>query len=417
MFHVPVTAVSQAKSKQIDVAVVFDVSNSMTQETYIYKVCRYSDGTGSRIHNVYDVVYDDQVNAPEESSADGVPSSPQHLRNSFDPDLRGKETGGRPGNVAGLVSLPAKKRVFTDLVAKITQSPFDGNAAVLCEASRGNLDNMENFVASGAAISGISASLVGVATRARYEALLNDHTSRDSAGRKGIVQLLHEASAVTKEFCTNLSMDGDIHFCFIPFATVAAGSASGDTIIDYARSEHYPSGGTISHTLKQVPLSKDSDQYSNVASALETVFPLYGTNSADALHQARLLLSDPDKHRPDAAQVCILITDGLPQKVDTYLINLNSQIPSSRFHMPNTTEQMVSDTMAESEEFAQRGIPIFAVGFLHSNQPQFVTAGSKLLTDVCNTAGHGSRFFLAQDLPELRRALDNINRHLITLEN
>jgi Mg-chelatase subunit ChlD len=430
-------AFSQAgKQRPLDLVLTVDMSASMCSESYLKVVKRYLHGEGAGLHHEYATVYEG-LN-PGGSKCPPLPVAPQALAHvgayQFDPQLRTFDPTGNTQYLAGnfdpdqVKSIPHTLPHYTDIVVDLPGAPFYSQTRVLVEASRGNLDSMEAYNKALLAQSGIPASLVGVATEAEYERQVRDRMTTDHLGRTGVLQPYHSVLSLLDTFCKDMSAKEDCHFALVPFATIA-GNATGalDRVKDKIHSEHYinsnwtpnnpppPSDADLQthwahFDVPSVTLDQNNDNLAQVMSVLNGLKPQWGTNTADAFVQANELLFGVSGGRRGKAQpVVLLLTDGLPAPTLGHVARLNPDL-ASRFH--GNKPEVLSDTIAEARSMGQKGARVYAVGFLHNMNPQQVQEGTEALTQIVNAAGRGSKFFLAQDVNELKEALLAIQNDL-----
>lgn len=446
-------AVARAGLPKIDLALVLDVSNSMTYKTKSLYVKRYSVGRGTtpndpNLKNMYQVVGregdfdpgDDYFCEVDETSGLSNPVPGQMLRKTrigdleFDPELRNPKGNQAtpPGNIKVKIvggskvfdsdeSVADNNKIYTDMIAAniLSTDPIPGDPtnshnlifpdiATVVEASRGNLDNLEAYTKSHAEASGVRRDLVGIATKAKYEELTYQ-----------TLQPWQDANQLTKNFVRFLGNSSDVHFGLIPFATLAAQSPEEPngtkSIKDNIISAKYnppdlgaKGDGIGEFRLMQVPLRKNRSGVNAVINELGQLHHHYGTNTADALNEARKMIVNKNHYRPDARRAVVMITDGLPVFPGEPLVRLNN-IPADRQH-----REMESDTYRIAKQIGEDGVPIYTIGFL---QPGAAAKGSKVLGQIAIEAGHGSKFYLAENLSELKKALDYIERDLISLTN
>lgn len=439
----PVRASSIAGLPKLDVIVLLDISASMTKNTRSILVQRKSVGRGATpnaagIRNEYvELASTEQPpDGLDEIAGLGIAYQPQRLESNdyytFDPNTRSLQgnTATPPGNLTPTSngewnSTPVASRNYTDVVVDLRNVSADlfPNLATLVEASRGNLDNMQNFIGSNAANSGVNPQLVGLATKAKYQMLA-----------KANLQPFLSANNLVRDFVQELHASNDVHFSLIPFATLAAQPATDANAItsvkDYAVSKDYrprdvgnvsSEPGILASPLTQVPLDRNDDHYDEVMEQISLVTPQFGTNTADALFQAKRIIDDGTQLRQNARPVVLLVTDGLPVSLRNAsgsgrfadLIPLNN-IPESRIH---PGRQMVTDTFQLATQFGDTGVPIYTVGFLHNFDARRRELGRQVLSTISTNSNNESGFFLAENIEGLRAALKNVQRHLITLQN
>lgn len=438
-------ATSVAGVPKLDMIIALDVSQSMAEDSPKVIVRRFSVGNGQTkhartIHNEYVELAAAITNDDEDSNAIsndvkgyGSAYQPQRMGSGefkFNPELRNLDgnTGTPPGNLKRIngawTSTDVASDVYTDNVVDLRKRHPDifPDIATVVESSRGNLDNMDNFRNSNAQNSGINPALVGVATRAKYEEF-----SRQS------IEPFYGANSLVRQFVTELHQTNDVHFSLIPFATLGAQPATDPGAItaikDYAVSGRYRAPGAgntsedgiVSSPLPQIGLKADKDNFNEVIDQLGKLTPMWGTNTADALYQAQRIVRDGTQLRSTARPVVVLVTDGLPVPLlnssgsggFSNLVELNN-IPENRIHRGDA---MINDTYRIATELGDAGVPIYTVGFLHNGNPFRVQKGTTVLSTISKNSNNASGFYLAENVEELRRALRNVQRQLITLQN
>lgn len=435
-----VRASSTAGLPKLDMIVLLDISASMLRSSKSILVQRKAVGRGNSVNdaglsNEYVELTNGDKEDMEELAGLGIPHQPQRLKGNdvyrFSPDLRNRAGNAAtpPGNLqrtttGEFIATPVGANEFTDSIVDLRTSYSNvfPNLAVLVEASRGNLDNMDNFIRSNARNSSINPALVGVATKARYDAL----------SKQGLEPFL-SANNLVRNFIDDLHSTNDVHFSLIPFATLAAQPETDANAItkikDYVVAKDYlprdlgepGTPGIGSYRLHQVPLERTKDNYTEVVDEIAKLGPQWGTNTADALTQAKRILDDGRQLRTDARPVVLLVTDGLPVSLRSKtgggplsdLITLNN-IPEERVH-PGMN--MVTDSFNLATQFGGSGVPIYTVGFLHGSDPIREQLGRQVLSTISSNSNNASGFFLAKDVSQLSIALKNVQRHLITLQN
>lgn len=437
---VEIAAAAQAgKQRPLDLVLAVDISASMCSESYLKMVRRYLDGAGGQgsenpLHHVYDI-YGEGLN-PRGLRCAPLAAAPQGMGTFVNPGfnaaLRSCTQTGSDQYLAGNINVngpipeeasatTAPTNCYTDVVVDLPGAPFYSNTPVIVEAARGNLDNMENYTRSLCQASGIPASLVGVATKAEYERQVRDRNTLDRLGRAGTQQPYHSVLNVLADFCREVSAKEDCHFSLIPFATIAGnGKGTLDKVKDRIHAESFPIEGgpdalTDEFDNTSVVLDQTDDNLTRVMTVLASLKPQWGTNTADCFVQVNEMLWNQGGRRGKAQPVVLLLTDGLPAQTLPHVAALNPN-HAGRFHGP--APQVLADTLTEARRMGDRGARVYTIGFLHNSDPQQVQRGTAVLSQIADEAGHGSKFFLAEDVNQLKDALLAIQNDLnqVTLE-
>ena len=322
-------------------------------------------------------------------------------------NLRGNtNTGSPPGNApppAGAANNPstAGNDVFTDLVANLDGNDhFNGtsvggysfpNIAVVVEAARGNLENMNNFTKAGLAG---NPKMAGIAPRQGYKncyeqyaqmALQPLNTARNEALNFSYA-MLHTNNCRLGEVSFNDNIGATDLSTFTAPIVSSAYTRGGSQPFLLPNCFQRPINDVLFNGYKLLCTSPAARNYG------------YTNNAGKAINAATDWLSNPLYHRPNADRAIVLFTNSAPA---------DAQLASSR---------------AAASKARSLGIPIYVVGL--AERPDTATAQSDAFNDssidpssggMCGIAGHGGRYFQVTNPLELPQAFGNVARQLVKL--
>lgn len=424
---VPIKATALSGVPQMDIALCFDVSGSMDDQTEVTFVKRYWNSTTGKINysvastsgsppagklaqgKIFDILSPNAIGTiingvyPQYLSyADynGLHNCPLDWSESVfgvkdAQNLRGSSDNAPPGNkYPGSAGL-GHAQTFTDLVVNI-----DGNAifggitsggysfpdlATLVEAARGNLENATVFASSGANTS------VAVTPKAGYKA-------KYQLLAAACLHPIADAQSACQTFLDIMNTNTDAHFCLIGFTTSAGTGTFSQGNVD----PYWSAGGTGSFANSMVALSKTSSNFTTANTALPTTVALEETNIGSAVSIAVDQLSS--NSRTGSKKAIVLFTDG----------------------QPTAGNPLNSDPLTNARQAAVKaknaGIPIYTVGLAQNTA--IVPGETAILNDTnSNTstggmaaiAGNGGKFFIVNRASDLRATFENIARQLVEL--
>jgi hypothetical protein len=385
----PVIARAQGGVGDLDIALAFDVSGSMDDETQLTRVLRRWDPAEAKVK--YDVVAQGKL-AMSHGSA-----RPQQLEfgSGFNPQLRGATDNSAPGNFPPGVAAPTG---FTDVVVNLDEkSAFAGlseggfdfpNVATLVEASRGNLENAAVFESSKA-----NTTLGGIVTpragyQAKYFQLAAEH-----------IHPLVDAKMAASDFFTLMNKNANTHFSFVAFDD-QVGNSPTFTYNQPNVATSYPAGGIGRFPLPAVPLDKQEEntKFADCMGAITNLVASGGTNIGGATNKAIDFYNT--ESRPNAKKAIILFTDGEP----------TAGGPLSGNPRQNC--------ILAAQKARSKGIAVYTVGL--ALNPALLPTQREVLGDntpqgMAKIAGNGSKFFPVTSSSNIRAAFANIARHLSTL--
>lgn len=423
----PIKAAALSGVPQMDIALCFDVSGSMDDQTEVTFVKRYWNATTAKIS--YDVA-STSGSAPAGKLAQGKifdilsPNAigtivngvyPQYLSFADYPGLhncpldwsesafgvkdaqglRGANDNSPPGNKYPGKAALGHAQTFTDLVVNI-----DGNAvfggitsggyafpdlATLVEASRGNLENATVFASSSAN------TTVSVTPKAGYKAKYQELAA-------ACLHPIADAQSACQTFLDIMNTNTDAHFCLIGFTTTAGTGTFSQGNVD----PYWSAGGTGSFPNSMVALSKTSSNFATANGALPTTVALEETNIGSAVSIAVDQLTQ--NCRTGSKRAIVLFTDGQP----------TSGNPLSTDPSTNARQAAVKAKNA--------GIPIYTVGLAQNSA--IVPGETAILNDtnpntstggMAAIAGNGGKFFIVSKASDLRATFENIARQLVEL--
>lgn len=432
---VPVRTSSSGGVPMLDVALCFDVSASIDDQTPVTFVRRrWNPTTGRIIYNVTSAapgspagalaqgkIFDIVTPPATGSSVDGV--YPQHLSQTSSSQsthriyfsevtgtsgtargLRGTTNAGSPpGNCPPGTAGIGTSRTYTDLVVNIDgKNQFAGltttdgfsfpDIGTLTEAARGNLENNEVFTQS-RANTGLPAN---IQPRAGYQAAYFKLAAVNE-------RPLQDAKDASQDFFTIMNTNTDGHFCLVGFSSTAGTSAT-----SYDREDNvdasYPAAGQLNCPVPMISLNstKGTTKYDEVLAAIEPTVPVSGTNIGDAVNTAVNQLRN--NSRPGAKKAIVVFTDGQPTSGGP----LNSD--------PWTNARRAAVNARDN------GIAIYTIGLAQT--PAIIPGEVAILNDtnpnpntggIAAIAGNGGKFFLVTRVEDLRLTFENIARQLVQL--
>jgi hypothetical protein len=424
---------------QLDIALCFDVSASIDDETPVTFVKRVwnantaqinytitSTTTGSPAGSLAEGPILQVIGPPAiGSSVDGL--APQNLDDANTPGknsyplafseaggrtgaavgLRGKtNTGSPPGNYPGSAGTGAgtgTAQTFTDVVVNIdNKSVFGGftyngfsfpDVATLVEAARGNLENAAVFASSKASVSVPPTILPTAGYQAAYV-----------AAAKNVIHPLGDAQQACQTFLNIMNTDCDSHFSLVAF-TSNAGTSATDVMNMDSVDPDYTNAGTTNCPVPLIALNPTTGQtnYTTIYNELPNTVATSGTNIGDAINTA---VSQLTTHgRPGAHKAIVLFTDGEPTAAGP----LDNSDPWHNARLAAVKAQ-------------QAGIPIYSIGLAQTaaiipSETSILTASnsSPSTGGVSGIAGHGGQFWLVTNNSDLRLTFENLARQLVQL--
>jgi hypothetical protein len=432
---VPVRTTSSGGVPMLDVALCFDVSASIDDQTPVTFVRRrWNPTTGRIVYNTASTasgspagtlaqgkIFDILGPPPTGSSVDGI--FPQHLSSTNSSqstyDLYFSEVSGASGSAVGLRGTtnagsppgncpPGKagignSRTFTDLVVNIDgKNQFAGlttsdgysfpDTATLVEAARGNLENNTVFSNSKAG-TGLP---VNIQPRAGYQATYFKLASANE-------HPLQDAKDASEVFFTIMNTNTDAHFSLVGFSNTAGTSATSyDT--EYNVDSSYTKAGQINCPVPLITLdaTKGVTKFDEVVAAMAPTVPVSGTNIGDAVNTAVNQLKT--RSRSGAKKAIVVFTDGQP----------TSGGPLNDDPWTNARKAAVNAKNA--------GIAIYTIGLAQT--PAIIPGETAILNDtnpnqstggIAAIAGNGGKFFLVTRVEDLRLTFENIARQLVQL--
>jgi Flp pilus assembly protein TadG len=412
---VPISALSQGGVPVLDVVICSDLSGSIDDSTKVTFVKRVWDATEGKIKyeiaqsargpaegELYEILDSDPlgtaVNAFYPQRLSRASDSDNQYPLTFSPDLRGGPND-HPGNYPPGTASTGDAATFTDLVVNLDgQTTFAGlttddgyafpNIGAVVEAARGNLENEAIFESSGAktALDGLVTPKSGYKTK--YEALV-----------KPLLQPIYSAQDAIGNFCDVMNKNTVAHFSLVGFGA-GIGSSADSTVEEEAVSANYPSGGTVDCPLPLISLDPAASTSNSdpVKEKTDLTVAFGSTYISSALDQAITELKE--RGRKSAKKAIVLFTDGQPTG------------PGS----PDEGSTLARDAARRANE---EGIPIFTIGL--SQNPEVKSGQEAILTDAAGSdgiaalSGNGAKFFQVTDEADLRRAFEEVARHLTQL--
>lgn len=430
---VPLRTTALGGVPDLDVALCFDVSGSIDDQTPVSCVRRQWTGAAASGHIQYIIpptkagcpagptaqgrIYDLFGPPPMGTSVQATP--PQNIGDVARSDhrwplnfsergsavgLRGKtDAGAPPGNMPPGTSGTGDQYTITDIVVNIDGNlKFNGfttsdgyafpDLATLVEASRGNLENATVFAQS-KANTGVPASVTprsGYQAKYKQLALANTHPIGD-------------AQQAASSFFTIMNTNTVGHFSLVCF-TDNAGTSTSTSVSGNNVDWSYPVAGSSKFPDPLIALNPATGvtNYTTIEGILPTTVATGGTNIGDAL---RVAINELNTHaRPGSKKAIVLFTDGMP----TVGGPLNGD--------PWTNARMAA-VLAKNA-----GIPVYSIGL--AQNPEIVPLETGILNDtnssptaggVSGIAGHGGKFFLVTKVADLRLTFENIARQLVQL--
>jgi hypothetical protein len=437
-------AVSNGGLPQLDLALCFDISGSMDDQTPVVLVNRYWDpthnycsykqvaagtifslcgppdtGTGlnaTQPQNLSFAAYGPPSNQHTYvfSESSYAPNSPNPLlglraNSAFPAGVLTPEQGRPPGNFQksnpallngnGLNPF-AYSNGFTDMVVLVN----GWNVETCVEASRGNLEDAVNLKNGQGGINinpAIAAPAAG--SYKQYWSAVSQAASPIGLAR----------TAAANFFSTmNISTNG--HFMLETFTDTPGVSATGlYTGTNDNVDANYAAGGTGQFGLPLIALDKTQSNYQQVLNAIQgsagppVTGPLNAegnTDIADALAEAIKELTNSAQFRPAAKKAIVLFTDGVPNQPG------------------GTIAAGDAAALAQAHVANGKNIPIYTIGL--SQNPQIKPLEDQLLGDGQGGSGNGiaqisgnSAIYVSVTNPtQLDQAFQTIARSLVVLQ-
>ena len=385
----PLEAQARGGVGDLDVALCFDVSGSMDDQTLMTHVRRRWDAVQNKV--VYDVVGQGQL-----AQGPGV-ARPQSLDfTSFNPELRGSTDAGSPpgdyppgvaantGLTDGVVNVD-EKTAF----AGLSEGGYDfPNVAVLVEAARGNLENPSVFADSKANTGAAAVVAPRAGYQAKYFELAAKHTHP-----------LVEAKEAAKDFFLLMNKNANTHFGLVAFDDIVGENpTTGFNAPNVA--SNYPAGGNSRFVVPGIPLKKVEEEtnFAACSGQIDKLVAFNGTNIGGATERAVRMFET--ESRPNARKAIVVFTDGEP--------TVGGPLSGD----PNANCRMAA------QRAKAKGIALYTVGLAQraSDLPgQKRVLGDDVSTGMAFIAGNGSKFFPVSSAAGLRQAFAGIARHLSQL--
>ncbi|MDR3615467.1 MAG: VWA domain-containing protein [Candidatus Obscuribacterales bacterium] len=456
-----VRAYSTGGLPQLDLALCFDVSGSMDDETPVHFVRRYWDGsiravnyldvtganlTGDPGLTIYSLTYPPptgtSLNAtwPQNLSYASYPN-PGHYNNPY-VFSEGYYTGGTnpliglrslasapagsacpeqgrpPGNYQASnpaltngngINPSALSTGFTDMVVLTAGFP---TYQVAVEASRGNL----------ASASILSTSMGGTTTSNTVSPKLTGYSISPTCYNdywtavNNAAEPISDAKTAAVNFFNLMNTSANAHFMLETFSTSAPALATGgsptSTYVDPTNTSSektdvgYAAGGTSSFPLPLVPLNQTQSQLTPCINAVSTggggvntgLIAEGKTDIADALQEAYSELTNSALYRPTAKRAIILFTDGIPN------------MPASD---PNTPAQNIARACNTA------GIPIYTIGLSTNSQvvaQEATFLGQTASPGLAFLSGNKATYTPVATSTALNNAFQQIARSLVVLQ-
>lgn len=385
----PLEAEARGGVGDLDVALCFDVSGSMDDQTQMTHVRRRWDAGSNR------VVYE-KVNEGKLALGPGA-VRPQALEYaSLNADLRGPaEAGTPPGNYPpGAATLEG----MTDAVVNIDENrsfagtTIDGfafpNVAVLVEAARGNLENGTVFAASKAD----SGEAAVVSPRAGYQAKYFELAAKHT-------HPLAEAKEAAKDFFQLMNKNANTHFGLVAFDNLVGENLTTGYDAPNVASTFAP-GGNSRFPVPGVALVADeaTTNFDTVNGQIDRFVAYNATNIGGATERA-IRMFDSGSRR-NARKAIIVFTDGEP--------TVGGPLSGN----PEQNCRMAAQ-LART-----KGISVYTVGLAQTAADlpgQREVLGDDVPSGMAFIAGNGSKFFPVTSSAGLRNAFASIARHLSQL--
>ena len=304
--------------------------------------------------------------------------------------------------------------------------PFP-NVATLVEAARGNLENKNVFVSSGAstAVNGVPASVANIVNNSSG----TGYNSAYLAAARKQAQPIGQAQQAALSFFNIMNTNTNACMGFLPFATNVYTTAtsygdSGNYVTSGYNSNVYYNGAVVGASNNNwpafaTPLLYNTSNYSTIVPQLTQTIANGGTRIDLALTTAGNLLqlqSAGGQSRKGAKRVIVLFTDGLnnlnnvptPGPCYTAAQTMNAPNPS-----PNIAIYAIG--LAQNTNVIQYEIDLLNSGGFGST----VTANGVPYTcghdGVAKIAGNNGQFFLVTNAANLNYVFENIARQLVSL--
>lgn len=420
----------------LDVALCFDISASIDDQTLVTFVKRTWNATTSK--NQYTItstksgspagslaegtIYDIIGPQPTGSALDGLP--PQNLGEANYPGsnsypiafsevsgrtgsavgLRGTpNAGSTPGNYPGKGASTGTAQTFTDLVVNIDgKKHFAGmtsgafafpDLATVVEAARGNLENNTVFTNSRANAS-VPATVRPIAGyQAEYLRLAAQN-----------LRPLRDAQDSCQQFLTIMNTNTDAHFSLVAFTTGVGTNANTTMSMDNVDSS-YSAGGTGNFKVPLIAMNPAAYQtgYTACYNMLPQTTAVSGTNIGSAVNTAMNQLRS--NGRASAKKAIVVFTDGQPTSAG-----------------PLDSSDAWRNARLAAKNCNTYGIPIYTIGLAQT--PAIIPGETQILNDTNNSptaggiaaiAGYGGKFFLVTKASDLRLTFENIARQLVQL--
>jgi hypothetical protein len=419
--NVPLKAVASGGVPQLDVALCFDVSASMDDQTPVTFVrrtwsnnkCVYtktSCASGAPAGAIAQGPLYNIIGPPPTGSAcDALP--PQNLsvagqsdhqyRLTFSAALRGANDNSKPGSVS------VTNTMFSDVVVNIDGNNVYGgmvysgydfpDVATLVEASRGNLEDATVFANSGASTGVPSTVKPRGGYKAAYQAIARQN-----------IHPLYDAQVACQSFLDIMNTNTDAHFSLVSFTT-NAGNTSTDSV-SMPNVDSSFAGGTGSFPNHLISLAGVGTQtnYASARADIGASTAISGTNIGDAVDTGYHQLVGGGA-RTGAKKAIVVFTDGQPTAGGPLDNN-------------NTSAGYFNNARLAAVEAKNAGIPIYAIGL--AQVPAIIPGETAILNDTNNSpttggiagiAGNGGKFWLVTNNANLRLTFENLARQLVQL--
>lgn len=244
-----------------DIAMVVDISDSMTGTTHSVVAKRSYDAGASKV--TYTVVRD----------------------SSACPTL------GRLGSDPAIPDPDKAKWGESPLFAPVAGMPYDVKVAALVEAKRGNLESDAVFSSSHA---NLGAANGKITPQAGFKAAYQKLAMKE-------VQPLADEKQALGDFMAQLNGSDEAHLALVTFGGRASDGADMKDDFSTYSGHHYP----------HVNLDKGISKRQLVIDSLAPCLTFNGTDTKEGMTRAIDMLEGP-AHRPECQKTIILLTDGVP---------------------------------------------------------------------------------------------------------